>query len=82
MADLIELVQQREREVTEFSGKLRKLEFDFNELKKLAGEKYTPSNSSSPTKETLNNDVAQIERHIKGFKDDKIYFVRVLGQDL
>jgi hypothetical protein len=34
-ADIPELVKQREREITEFSSKLRKAETDFSELKKI-----------------------------------------------
>jgi hypothetical protein len=62
---------------------LRKLEFDFADLKKLINlNNGAGFSSNSPSKNELANDVIQIEKLIKGFKEEKIYFIRVLGQDL
>lgn len=74
VADVPELVQRREQELAEFSGKLRRLEAQFAELRKLAGH-------GSPGK-AERQEMDQMEEQINRLKEEKHQINRVLGQDL
>lgn len=68
IADITDLIQIREKEVTEFSGKLRKLENDFNDLKK------NLSAAGGTQSKDIQNEINSIEKNIKQFRDDKVSF--------
>jgi len=74
IADVPDLVQRREQELVEFSGKLRRLEVEFGEIKKILS-------SNSPNKE-VQSELSNIETHLKSFKEEKNAITRILGQDL
>lgn len=72
MADVPDLIQVREREIVDFSGKLRKLELDYAELRKLVAQ-------TSGVGKEVNQEIVMFDRQIKGFRDDKVSFQRILG---
>eukprot|EP00347_Sterkiella_histriomuscorum_P007817 403347449 len=74
IADVPELIQLREKEIQEFSGKIRKLEQEYNEIKK-------QMMGGSPKKE-LSQELNEIDNQLKIFREEKQNVLRIFGADL